>query len=139
MADLLPINFHVSDELKSIFPKLPSVCNKQAALFNFHTMTAGWYGEEEKALALNIALLTTEYFVIHFNNVINSKQKHVTYSDDVFTENETEQRQLNVFIAITLAEQSLLITHPHLLFSLLKKKVRKLLNLIAKKHNLAEI
>ena len=59
--------------------------------------------------------------------------------DDVFTENETEQRQLNVFIAITLAEQSLLITHPQLLSSLVEKKVRKVLNLIAKKHNLAEI
>ncbi len=47
MIEQLPIIITVSDELVIILPKLNSVKNRLEAQFNFQTMTANWYGDED--------------------------------------------------------------------------------------------
>ena len=112
------------------FPKIKSVCNKLEAQFNFQTMTANWYENEDCIFFVKLSLATKAYF--------ESQQKEIPlneitkYSDDVISyngNNESEQT-LICFILITDTEHALLNTQSKLLAGLLHIKLQKVLNLI---------
>jgi len=129
MTEQLPISIKTSNELKAKFNKIKSVTNKLEAQFNFQTLTASWYGDEEKILLINIYLETRDVF-----NDEKSKphQGDISFfSDDVFSVYQKEQPQINCFIAITPAELTLLEQQEKLLSKYLYAKLHKVLNLIA--------
>lgn len=137
MTELLPINIHVDDVLQQRFIKLKSISNKLAAQFNFRTMTASWYGDEEEVLNVNLYLTTIDDFNQQKDDLIkNEKIKLTTHSDDVFSLYHAELLNIDCIVAITEKEQQLLIAQPKLLKSYVDKKLTKVLNLIAKQQAL---
>ncbi|NQZ88230.1 MAG: hypothetical protein HRU38_03170 [Saccharospirillaceae bacterium] len=129
MTEQLPISIQPSNDLTAKFNKIKSVTNKLEAQFNFQTLTASWYGDEENILLINLYLETIEVF-----NTERSKshQGNISlFSDDVFSVYQKEQPQINCFIAITPAELVLLEQQEKLLAKYLHAKLHKVLNLIA--------
>ena len=129
MTEQLPISIQLSNDLTAKFNKIKSVTNKLEAQFNFQTLTASWYGDEENILLINLYLETIEVF-----NTERSKshQGNISlFSDDVFSVYQKEQPQINCFIAITPAELVLLEQQEKLLAKYLHAKLHKVLNLIA--------
>jgi hypothetical protein len=129
MTEQLPISIQPSNDLIARFNKIKSVANKLEAQFNFQTLTASWYGDEENILLINLYLETNETFDAEKSK---SHQGDVNYfSDDVFSVYQNELPQLNCFIAITPAELILLEQQVKLLPKYLHAKLHKVLNLIA--------
>ncbi len=129
MTEQLPISIQPSNDLTAKFNKIKSVTNKLEAQFNFQTLTASWYGDEENILLINLYLETIEVF-----NTERSKshQGNISlFSDDVFSVYQKEKPQINCFIAITPAELLLLEQQEKLLAKYLHAKLHKVLNLIA--------
>ncbi len=56
MIEALPITITINDDLLNKFPKIKSISSKLEAQFNFHTLTANWYGDEENILLIKLAL-----------------------------------------------------------------------------------
>lgn len=140
MTELLPINIYVDDTLEQSFIKLTSISNKLAAQFNFRTMTANWYGDEEEVLTIHLYLTTTDD--LHQQKrllEINKTTKLTEHSDDVFSLYNIELLNIDCVVAITDKEQILLIAQPKLLMSYLDKKLTKVLNLIAQQQALSSI
>ena len=115
--------------------------NKLEAQFNFLTLTAGWYGDEENILLINLFLETPESF-------IEQKHRHCLnniydFADDVFSydhkKEENEQYQIFCFIAFTESELKLLSEQNKLLSGFIQAKIHKVLNLIAGKRKLFPI
>lgn len=137
MTELLPINIHVDDVLQQRFIKLKSISNKLAAQFNFRTMTANWYGDEEEVLNVNLYLTTIDDFNQQKDDLIKNENIILTtHSDDVFSLYHAEFLNIDCIVAITEKEQQLLIAQPKLLMSYVDKKLTKILNLIAKQQAL---
>ncbi|MGJ8693454.1 MAG: hypothetical protein ACSHW0_13340 [Thalassotalea sp.] len=147
MTDLsieqLPINIKASQEIIALFPKAASVCNKLEALFNFHTMTAGWYGDEEQVLTLTLTLTIPNTFADYLAEQQAKKQPLVIYSDDVFTMNNSLPNSsilnTDIIIAITTTEQELIDKHKKILSALIEKKLKKVLNKFAKANQFSVI
>ena len=139
MTEKLPISIDVCDDLQQQFVKICSVCNKLEAQFNFQTMIANWYGDENYILAVQLQLSTPENFVML--KQVSSQGEVTQYSDDVFSyfEQDANQPKLTVHIAITEAELTLLNQQNTLLAGLLHIKLEKVLNLIAKQLKLSTI
>ncbi len=136
MMEQLPISIHVCDDLKQQFVKIQSASNKFEAQFNFQTMTANWYADEDNILFIQLHLETAQSFV----EQKKAQQPHEIniFSDDVFSFNKKgDQTQLLIcYIAITDSEIVLLSQQNQILVALLKVKLQKVLNLIAKQLNL---
>ena len=129
MTEQLPISIQPSNDLSTKFNKIKSVTNKLEAQFNFQTLTASWYGDEDNILLINLYLETIEVF-----NTEKSKSHEGNislFSDDVFSVYQKEKPQINCFIAITPGELILLEQQEKLLPKYLNAKVHKVLNLIA--------
>ncbi|XQW83671.1 hypothetical protein ACOYR1_11005 [Thalassotalea piscium] len=141
MSDQLPISIVFSEELLRTFLKLAGVCNKLEAQFNFHTMTAGWYGDENNIITIRFLLETSTDFssYIEQNTQQPSSQILHRFADDVVCFEDKDALQLDCVIALTKAEHQLLTTKDHLLFSYLEVKLRKVLNLIAQQQGLIKI
>ena len=129
MTEQLPISIQPSNDLTVKFSKIKAITNKLEAQFNFQTLTASWYGDEENILLINLYLETIEYFD---SEKSKSHQGKISFfSDDVFSVYQEEQPQINCFIAITPAELTLLAQQDKLLPKYLHAKLHKVLNLIA--------
>jgi len=133
----LPISIDVSDDLTQLFAKITSVCNKLEAQFNFQTMTANWYGDEDNILFVRLCIETPQSFEEQKKN--QSQTKIQNHSDDAFSyyainhEEENVQKQTLVcHIAITITELAMLNKQSKLLTGLLHVKMQKVLNIIAK-------
>lgn len=142
MTEQLPISIHVCDDLKQQFAKISAVCNKLEAQFNFQTMTANWYGDEDNILLVQLCLEKPQSFFLSQQKIQQKSQQHLniqTYSDDVFSYDETDEtdetaetsQKLICHIAITETELALLTQQSKVLAALLRVKLQKVLNLIA--------
>jgi hypothetical protein len=132
MIEQLPISIFVCDDLKQKFLKITSVCNKLEAQFNFQTMTANWYGDEENVFLVRLYLETPESFELE--KKVHSQLDLNSYSDDVFSyfEGGENEQKFIYHIAITETELSMLNQQNKLLAGLVQIKLQKVLNLIAK-------
>ncbi|MBL4941859.1 MAG: hypothetical protein JKY81_09370 [Colwellia sp.] len=139
MTEPLPITIHICDDLKQQFIKITAACNKLEAQFNFQTMSANWYGDEDNILFVQLHLATPQGFAEQQKFMQQNKIK--TYSDDVFSyvEKSKKSQALRCYIAITATELALLNQQDKLLAGLLQVKLRKVLNLIAKQVKLTAI
>jgi hypothetical protein len=135
MTEQLPITISLCDQLVEKFSKIKSLSNKLEAQFNFQTLTAGWYGDEDNMLSIGLVLQSPEVFAWQ------QKQQHGgklhQFADDVLSYHN--ERQISCFIAITDSELNLLQQRPKLLNGYIQTKIHKVLGLIAKQHNLPDI
>ncbi|MBA6251076.1 hypothetical protein [Colwellia sp. MB3u-55] len=137
MTEQLPIAIMPGNDLLEKFTQIKSVCNKLEAQFNFQTLTANWYGDENNILLINL-YLETQQFVDE--EITKAHQEEISYfSDDVFSVYQKEHQQVKCFIAITPAELILLAQEKKLLPRYIQVKLHKVLNLIATKLTLPHI
>ncbi|MBA6398186.1 MAG: hypothetical protein ACJA0T_001245 [Colwellia sp.] len=137
MTEQLPIAIMPGNDLLEKFTQIKSVCNKLEAQFNFQTLTANWYGDENNILLINL-YLETQQFVDE--EITKAHQEEISYfADDVFSVYQKEHQQVKCFIAITPAELILLAQEKKLLPRYIQVKLHKVLNLIATKLTLPHI
>ena len=98
MTEQLPISIQLSNDLITQFPKVKSVCNKLEAQFNFQTLTASWYGDEDNILLINLYLETSDFFDLE--KAKDRSGEISNFADDVFCIYHKELPQINCFIAI---------------------------------------
>lgn len=142
MTGLLPITITVDQALLDSFDKIQSVCNKLEAQFNFQTLTANWYGDEENVLTVTLLLLTPDTFYLNKQSLAEQRQTEsniISFSDDVICSVDNEHKQFTCFIALTKSELLLLESEPKLLKGLIQTKLHKILNLVAQQQSLALI
>jgi len=139
MTEQLPISIYTCDDLMQQFAKITSVCSRLEAQFNFQTMTANWYGDEDNIMFIKIHIETPQSFVLRKNNQSQASAKN--YSDDAFSyfDNSKKKQTLICYIAITHTELTLLNKQKNLLAGLLNIKLQKVLNLIAKQLKLTAL
>ena len=138
MTEQLPITINVSPPLKAQYPKLCACCNKLEAQFNFQTMTANWYGDEDTIFFIDIELLLPDDYQTTLQAVNISNNELTRHADDVFIQ-KLSNKQLSAYLAITDAEQALISQHPKILAGLIEKKLGKVINIIATSKNLTII
>ncbi|PKG85375.1 hypothetical protein CXF85_07245 [Colwellia sp. 75C3] len=142
MTETLPITIKVNNDLFDKFSKLKSVSNKLEAQFNFQTLTANWYGDEDDILIIQLCLETPESFKQRQEELEQLSPSEVSishFSDDVVSCFNKDEQQLLCTIAITSSELDLLVLQPKLLAGFIEAKLRKVLNLIAQQQSLASI
>lgn len=140
MTEQLPISIYVCDDLTKQFVKINSITNKLAAQFNFQAMTANWYGDEDKIPFIQLLLETPQGFTNQKEQQTKQVRTVKTHSDDVFSFIENKESQPLIYtIAITESEQALLAQQEKLLAGLLRIKLQKVLNIVAKQLNLKPI
>jgi hypothetical protein len=142
MTETLPITIKVNDDLLDKFSKLKSVSNKLEAQFNFQTLTANWYGDEDDILIIQLCLETPVTFKQRQEELAKLSQSEVSvshFSDDVASCFNKSEQQLLCSIAITNSELELLALQPKLLAGFIEAKLRKVLNLIAQQQSLVSI
>lgn len=140
MTEQLPISIYVCDDLTKQFVKINSITNKLAAQFNFQAMTANWYGDEDNIPFIKLLLETPQGFTNQKEQQTKQVKIVEIYSDDVFSFiDDKESQRLIYTIAITGSEQDLLAQQEKLLAGLLRIKLQKVLNIIAKQLNLKPI
>jgi hypothetical protein len=146
MTEQLPISIYVcKDLLKQLIninsANVNSIINKLEAQFNFQTMTANWYGDEDNITFIQLLLETPQNFAIKKEKAQTNQMKMFdAYSDDVFSfYDNSESQQLICVIAVTDLEQKILAQKEKLLSGLLQIKCQKVLNIIAKKSSLQPI
>jgi len=142
MTEQLPISINIHDDLVDKFTKIKSVINKLEAQFNFHTLTANWYGDEENILLIQLDLETPMSFSQHQAELEHAGLEGIVisnFSDDVICRFNDSEQQLLCHIAITESELTLLDQQPKLLVGFLQAKLHKVLNLIAGQQSLASI
>ncbi len=137
MTEQLPISIQPSNDLVAKFSKIKSVSNKLEAQFNFQTLTASWYGDEENILLINLYLETSDFFNLEKAKDHLGEVTH--FADDVFSVYQKVQPQVSCFIAITPAELTLLEQQEKILPSYIQTKLHKVLNLIAEQLKLFPI
>ncbi len=133
MSVQLPISIQSSKELLDKFTKLSSVSNKLEAQFNFQTLTAGWYGDEENIFLIHLYLETPGSF--YFQKMQKHSGQQDVFADDVLSYHNKNRNCINCYIAITDSEINLLEQQQKLLIGFIQAKVKKTLNLIANKLN----
>jgi hypothetical protein len=142
MTEQLPIIININYELLEKFSKIEVVCNKLEAQFNFQTLTANWYGNEESILTIQLMLETPASFIKRNNELqsfICNSISVTSFSDDVVCSMNDIKHQLYCYIAMTSAELDLLELQPKLLTSLIQVKLYKVLSLIAEQESLTKI
>ena len=131
MNEQLPISIYVCDDLKQEFAKITSVCNRLEAQFNFQTMSANWYSDEDEILFVQLYLDTPQEFSSQL------KAQHTDnvdiHSDDAYSYDQKSEKEkaLICHVAITDSESALLNQKNKLLAGLLQVKLQKVLNIIA--------
>lgn len=139
MTVSLPISIYICDNLRQKFAKIISISNKLEAQFNFQTMTANWYGDEDNLFFIQLYLETPQSFKSEKRaqkQVQQETQQQLNihnYCDDVFSydEKSATNPRLICHIAITHTELALLTQQSKVLEALLRVKLQKVLNLIA--------
>ena len=128
-TEKLPININASKALCAELMPINSVINRLEAQFNFQTMTANWYGDEEEIIDVDILLVMPEHFVIKQAEQ-RGEQGFKSFSDDVFSVHDLKKQTCQCLIAITPNELTLLTQENKLLAPYLQKKLYKVLTLI---------
>jgi len=139
MIETLPITINLVEELSDEFSKLTSICSKLEAQFNFQTLTANWYGDEENILTIQLFLEVPLSFIQQQEELekLSFREFNVShFSDDVISCFNQSEQQLSCYIAITHSELELLEQQPKVLSGLLQTKLHKVLNLIAEQQSL---
>ena len=139
MTEQLPIAIKPNIELIEKFAQIKSVTNKLEAQFNFQTMTAGWYGDEENILFINLFIETPDDFLFQQQQQQDQVGEKTEFADDVMSYFDKEQNQIDCFISLTNAEQQLLMQQKKLLSAFIQAKLQKVLNLIAVQQKLMPI
>lgn len=142
MTETLPITINVTKDLLDKFANIKSVSNKLEAQFNFQTLTANWYGDEEEILTIQLSLETPASFEQckeALDKLSGSRVIISHFSDDVICCSNESEQQLLCTIAMTVSELDLLVLQPTLLAGYIQAKLRKVLNLIAQQQSLASI
>jgi len=142
MTQALPLTIEAHSELLDKFSRLKSVTNKLEAQFNFHTLTANWYGDEDEILIIQLFLETPVSFNIcqgEMERLLPSEVIISHFSDDVISCFNERAQQIRCIIAITETELELLILQPKLLTNFIQAKIHKVLNLIAQQQSLPSI
>jgi len=134
MSELLPITITPTEILIEQLPNLTAVVNKLEAQFMFHTLTAGWYGDEDNILNISLVLVTAA----EFSRLQTQSRpgKRYDFADDVISHHHGEANEVSCFIALTGKELTLLTERSSLLERYLQTKIYKVLNLIAEQENL---
>ncbi len=137
MTELLPICIQVNDALEKQFSNINAIKNKLEAQFNFQTLTANWYGDEEKIMSVYLYLEIEKDFLL-CKNQLKDKNKNIgseviEYSDDVVSCFYQTENKVVTYVSLTTNELALLTTSPKILAILLQTKLLKVLNLTAKK------
>jgi hypothetical protein len=132
MTNRLPITIGHSDDLVSLLNgKFHSVLSKLEAQFNFQTMMANWYGDEDDVISISLLLYSAKEFVT-LKNTHQATEEYNNFSDDVFSQaSEDNPDNLTCHIAITDVELALLVKQPKIQTPLLNAKLTKVLVLIA--------
>lgn len=138
MTEQLPINIEVSKPLTVLYPKIVGISNKLEAQFNFQTMTANWYGDEDNLLSLTLHIMLPDQYHTQQQSENTADITQKIYADDVFS-NEEPLNKINAFLALTEKEQLLLEQHNKLLAGFIDTKIRKVINLIAADRQLSPI
>lgn len=125
MTESLPITISADDAINALFPKARSVLNKLEAQLNFQSLTAGWYGDEENILSINLAVVISETF----KQETDANQAFEFPADDLAS--HIDELEVNLLVAITEKEQLLLEQKPNLLSKLLQLKLIKATNTVA--------
>ena len=131
MTEQLPISIYVCDDLKQQFVKISAVCNKLEAQFNFQTMAANWYGDEDNIWFVQLYIETPQGFAEQ--QKLHQQVDTQIHCDDVFSfdDNNKKKQTLVYCLALTGSELVLLNQQTKLLAGLLQAKLQKILNLIA--------
>ncbi len=142
MTETLPITITANEALVDTFNNITSVSNKLEAQFNFQTLTANWYGDEENILTIQLSLETPASFAQCKKSLSRPSDSTVNinhFSDDVICCFNESLQQLLCTIAITASEMDILVSQPAVLAGFIQAKLRKVLNLIAQQQSLASI
>ncbi|MCJ8295004.1 MAG: hypothetical protein MJK15_11405 [Colwellia sp.] len=142
MIEALPLTIKVNNDLFDKLSKIKSISNKLEAQFNFKTLTANWYGNEDDILIIQLSLETPASFNKRQKEMGKLTASEVTvshFSDDVNSSFNEAEQQLLCIIAITDSELTLLELQPKILTGFIEKKLNKVLNLIAQQQGLASI
>ena len=142
MTEALPITINVNKDLLDKFPEIKSVSNKLEAQFNFQTLSANWYGDEDDVLIIQLSLETPVSFEQckkSLDKLLGSDVIISHFSDDVICCFNEGEQQLLCTIAMTASELNLLELQPKLLASYIQTKLHKVLNLIAQQQSLTSI
>lgn len=96
---------------------------------NFQTMLAGWYGDEDKLPAIEIAFTSGT----GFESFLSEQSTMVVnqLADDVFYRFNPDKKQATGFVCFTESELSLIEQHAKLLPGIAKAKLVKLIFAIA--------
>ncbi len=133
MINDLPISIFSSDILIKKFVKIASIVVKHEAHFNFQTLAAGWYEKEDDILNIDLTLLSLDEF--HKKTELEQFGIKTEIADDVLSYFFKSSNKVTCFIALTDAEEELIIQQPKLLANYIKIKLLKVLNCIATEHN----
>lgn len=134
----LPIQLNATTPLQQSFKQLNSVLLTTEAQLNFQSMTAGWYGDEENILSINVMLQSPQEFTAQVQR--KYQNEIVTqYADDVQSVATEDQLTFDVYIALTEKEQALLTQHSKLTEKICQTKIRKVINLIASNLSLPQL
>ncbi len=139
MTEQLPITINIHNELIDKSPQISSVINKLEAQFNFQTLTANWYGDEENILTIQLSLEIPLSFKQHQEELDKLPLTEVSishFSDDVISCFNQDEQKLLCHVAITHSELTLLELKPKILSGFLQAKLHKVLNLIAEQQSL---
>ncbi|WDD96647.1 hypothetical protein [Thalassomonas actiniarum] len=137
MSEQLPITIGTAEELICQLPGLTGAVNKLEAQFNFQTMTAGWYGDEDKILQTHVSLVSAGEFSV----LQQQKQpgERFDFADDVLSYHNSDLRQVLCIVALTSKELALFSQRRELVAAYLQAKIHKVLNLIATQEKLFPI
>ena len=86
MPATLPLTLNENKDLLDKFTNIKSVINKLEAQFNFQTLTANWYGDEEEILTIQLSLVTPTSFELFKKGLDSLSTRSVNishFSDDV--------------------------------------------------------
>ncbi len=137
MENQLPVTITLNDELVVQFNKLQSITNKLEAQFNFQTMSAGWYGDEDNIVQISLSVESQQSFTAKINQPTDIEP--IDYSDDVVSFFDEANNLMHCFVALTENEVLLLNEHPKLMASFVDKKLSKVLSLLAKELGFSEV
>lgn len=135
MNEKLPLTIQINQQLNAYFIKIQTIVNKLEAQFNFQTLTAGWYGDEENLLAIDLYLETPLSFIEQQH--MSFTGEHYPFADDVFAYNDKRDNIITCMIAFTEAELALLQRaerqQERVLNAFIQIKIHKVLNMLADK------
>lgn len=131
----LPISLMVESTTRNLLPKIDAIASKLEAKLNFVAMTAGWFGDPEDEIHwhFDINCRSVEQVELNFSNEVEQ------LADDVIISFDSKANRYNCFMQLTANEIDLSLAKAAVLPVLLDKKITKILNVVAERHQLTPI